>query len=666
MQRFFFHSLVYFYFHYRHFQVNKCTTPLPVSQPDIKCEQCRKKFCTPNLYQWHNCFIKNKVNCRKCGQYFAKKEKLFSHFIKCPLPFMDLPKPKSAQAEKPKAKAPPSKKASPFEEKAKEEEQLEKPKEEADLDISELLQTNINETAEQPGGLEKINTLLNSVTDAIAKISSERSKKKKKKDKNKEKLKHQPLKIRIKTEPGTNESTVESAENVGEDEEDIAYIPQEEHFAEIDSGDDDDQSSSLASTAAPSGNVTPAIKIKQEKLDAGYGDALASIPEQDESDKDEEIGPTLQEVIQNIKKEKGTLEENAEKLAAAKRKSNSNKSSKAINPLALNKSKTSNIQKPSLILKIKKERSEQEKSNNNISPSDNVAMGSTGIQSTSNESEKPSTEMDSNMENSENNTGLKPMKAINPIAAGMVKKKKKKSNMLKIPREFALKIKKERAEKSKKQQKMPTLVRVKQEKLDTDEEHDEHEQPMEDYLGLNPLSIFKKKQQKAQNKLNAETEKTKESDVAVQNSSNDKTMPTIEKQTNSVETESMSISTVETDTDKIITQPNNTISSAENTDITSLFAGKKGFVMLKGGLDGPGLQFPPVTAACKRPDTPPVSTSPPTIQMPVISSVISEATIVQDSSPLLKPKTSAFVKISGNAGGGFQLQFPGKYFTIFV
>lgn len=54
-----------------------------VTMEDIKCFQCKKKFLTQNLFEWHGCFIKTKGSCSKCGKYFAKKQSLFKHYINC-------------------------------------------------------------------------------------------------------------------------------------------------------------------------------------------------------------------------------------------------------------------------------------------------------------------------------------------------------------------------------------------------------------------------------------------------------------------------------------------------------------------------------------------------------------------------------------------------------
>lgn len=56
---------------------------LEVTVPDIKCGQCKKKFLTQNLFEWHGCFLKTRSNCLKCGAFFAKKKALLKHYIYC-------------------------------------------------------------------------------------------------------------------------------------------------------------------------------------------------------------------------------------------------------------------------------------------------------------------------------------------------------------------------------------------------------------------------------------------------------------------------------------------------------------------------------------------------------------------------------------------------------
>lgn len=56
---------------------------LIVTVEDIKCFQCKKKFLTQNLFEWHSCFLKTKGNCSKCGQFFQKKKLLFKHYVLC-------------------------------------------------------------------------------------------------------------------------------------------------------------------------------------------------------------------------------------------------------------------------------------------------------------------------------------------------------------------------------------------------------------------------------------------------------------------------------------------------------------------------------------------------------------------------------------------------------
>lgn len=56
---------------------------LEVTIEDIKCFQCKKKFLTQNLFEWHSCFLKTRGNCSKCGKYFLKKQALFKHYVLC-------------------------------------------------------------------------------------------------------------------------------------------------------------------------------------------------------------------------------------------------------------------------------------------------------------------------------------------------------------------------------------------------------------------------------------------------------------------------------------------------------------------------------------------------------------------------------------------------------
>lgn len=56
---------------------------LEVLVTDIKCFQCRKKFLTQSLFEWHGCFLKIKGNCSKCGKYYQKKKPLFIHYVLC-------------------------------------------------------------------------------------------------------------------------------------------------------------------------------------------------------------------------------------------------------------------------------------------------------------------------------------------------------------------------------------------------------------------------------------------------------------------------------------------------------------------------------------------------------------------------------------------------------
>ncbi|KAL7026117.1 hypothetical protein ACKWTF_013798 [Chironomus riparius] len=57
--------------------------PLPITVEDIKCFQCKKKFLTQNLFEWHGCFLKTRGTCLKCGLYVQKKKSLLKHYVLC-------------------------------------------------------------------------------------------------------------------------------------------------------------------------------------------------------------------------------------------------------------------------------------------------------------------------------------------------------------------------------------------------------------------------------------------------------------------------------------------------------------------------------------------------------------------------------------------------------
>ncbi|XP_063705165.1 nucleolar protein dao-5 [Culicoides brevitarsis] len=422
----------------KHFQTAKCMLPPPVTQPDIQCELCRKRFGTRNLYQWHSCFIKNKTNCRKCGQYFGNKTKLFTHFLTCPLPFIDVASKKPPETPKTKLK--------------KTEPRTNVVKTEDDLDISALLETSLHETSKDEPCPSKISNLLESVNDAIDKISAERKKSKEERKHKKTLKKITPMKLRIKREP-----EVETSHDDGPEED---QMPPEEHFGDFDDEDDESSQTSHTTTTEASGNVTPALRIKQEKIDAAYEDVR-------EKPKEPE---TLQDVIRNIKKEPGvhTQEELRE---VVKSFNAAPKVKKAINPLAMKNKKKTTPTRQQLILKIKKERSE-------------------------------TTE---NGEKTETSKEIPVKKALNPFAAA-----KKKKNLLKIPAQLALKIKKEKSQaKEKPKNVVIPSIRIKQEKPDSDEEPHNDQTEAPDYFGINPLSILvQKNAQKKKNGVESVAEET--------------------------------------------------------------------------------------------------------------------------------------------------------------
>jgi hypothetical protein len=69
----------------RHIAGSSCkgNISLPVTQEDIKCFQCKKKFITQYLFEWHGCFLKSKSPCPKCGKFFQRKPLLFKHYVLC-------------------------------------------------------------------------------------------------------------------------------------------------------------------------------------------------------------------------------------------------------------------------------------------------------------------------------------------------------------------------------------------------------------------------------------------------------------------------------------------------------------------------------------------------------------------------------------------------------
>lgn len=69
-----------------HRHVAACTKALSAAfivKDNIDCDICHFGFETQNLYEWHDCFIKNNAPCPKCGRVFTKKTILFKHLFKC-------------------------------------------------------------------------------------------------------------------------------------------------------------------------------------------------------------------------------------------------------------------------------------------------------------------------------------------------------------------------------------------------------------------------------------------------------------------------------------------------------------------------------------------------------------------------------------------------------
>lgn len=535
----------------KHFHNNKCSYPLEVMQPDIQCELCRKRFATRNLYEWHTCFIKNKTNCRKCGQYFSNKHKLFTHFMICPLPFIDIVQKKPTEGTS-KVKTT-SKRMVDIN---TDESSI---KTEVDLDISALLETSIHETDKEEPCPAKISSLLESVNDAIDKISEERNKRRRGRPTKRSNKKVTPLKLVLKPNVGT-------PNDKDEDDDDLEHIPAEEHFGEVDSGDDEDDTTSQTTNTETSGSATPALRIKLEKLDVAYGDAVTA-------EKEPAVEETLQDLIRNIKKEPGVHTQ--EELAAVVREHNPvKKVKKTINPLALRHKKKKSLSRHSLIMKIKKERSENDQPNEDPPTSD----------------KEPQT------------TPIK--RALNPIAAAAAKRHR-------ITAKLALKIKKEKSKKKNKATgNIVPNVRIKQEKPDSDEEH--HEGPIEtDYLGINPLSLLR-------HKALQKTKQTSETGDpnGVEGATAAPTDPTpVEEKTTTENQPSVNTETPEKPSEETPKEPPTEtppMVSLNPNPMASFFSAKKTGGFMKLSLNSGGLNFG--SAATKK-------SSP--VQMPVIANIVS-------------------------------------------
>lgn len=447
----------------KHFLPHTCRPRPEVTQPDIPCQLCKRKYLTRNLYEWHNCFIKNKSTCRKCGKYFLKKQRLFEHFLQCPLPFMDVPKPEPMDYELPPLPAPPPKQAKKQPAKAAKakvtnslpkvrkelsavhttaqvtESELIIKSEHGELenDIAALLETNIHETADQPGGIEAISSLLDSVNAAIEKISSVSSKKKKKKkEKTREPRENadsekriEPLRLRLKTEFLGN--SAENSQSANHDE-DIALVPEYEHFVDI--GSDDDDAAAVANSSEPAHRSASAFplplttQIKQERLNAGYEEQLLGLrikKERLEAVPTPTPAPTLR-----VKLERLELPSSAKVV---------------VQP---------NAKVAAMVQRIKKEKIDKK--------SKKIAKG-----------------LAKQIKREKGVDGGSKV-GLNPLAAAQKKK------MLRIPAALALKIKTERVGGGNKKKRTQNAVRVKRERPDSD-----GDEPPPSYLGLNPLSIAK-------------------------------------------------------------------------------------------------------------------------------------------------------------------------------
>lgn len=437
--------------------MKSCIGRLEVTVLDIKCDLCRKKFVTRNLYQWHNCFIKNKAHCKKCGKYFAKKQKLFEHSVYCPLPFIDFPKievpePETNYLETSAAAPPVNNNRNTFQfnnaEQLTENELIIKAEnneidlQKSDIDDPSLCvpEVSIFDTEKQP----------------IEQSRKNKDKKTKEKNKKKSNKRINPLKIRIKKEIGVGHNTEDTYSIATNDKEEQIPIKLNERLSLMD------------------------VVIKQEKLNPEYGDVtnddvddesfMTKLPN-DFNIKTEpnDESPILPVLLENIKKEKP----DKGKKISNKKQTKGVKKSKQSKNLAANF--------VALALKIKQEKQEQSKlvndSMNNV------------ISNVKQKSKKS-----------------KSFVKINPLAAAKKAKPPKKYKnplaRLKATRPgtselLALKIKKEcsTASKATEKKEMTLKRKIKEEPIDEDE--DDENNSKANYLGLNPLSIILKKKSKS-------------------------------------------------------------------------------------------------------------------------------------------------------------------------
>lgn len=314
--------LIIFYNFCRHFQADKCfVNKNPNILPDIKCQKCNKKFLTQNLYEWHNCFIKTRGACLKCGRAFLKKSALFKHYVLCEEAFpQDTNMPDEMNVMKKRGR-PKKKKEEPSTIAVKMEPNS----------ILELGNSNYNtimatatatakaaQDVVENGtssckGIDAMNNLLSTVNDAIAKLSSANSMSKKKKKKKDKTTNEVATEITVKQEPNI---VVENDDEENENENEESYYNgddnYDDHQNQDDYSDNDDDNTENLSALEP--NIS--INIKAENLSRGYADesdnmfdamvarnikkesGLQTSP----SDKTNKIVPKI-----TIKKEKGTL-----------------------------------------------------------------------------------------------------------------------------------------------------------------------------------------------------------------------------------------------------------------------------------------------------------------------------------------------------------------------
>lgn len=332
----------------KHLSSNKCqgSVQLAVTQEDIKCFQCKKKFITQSLFEWHACFLKSKTKCPKCGKYFQKKPALFKHYVLCEQQGYD-----ASTSMKP----------------------------------TETASKKIKAEKGERSVIDSISSMLSTVEQEISKLKKDSNKKKKKKDKNKEKLVENNV---VKSEIMLEEIR---DENMDHDDEDLYHDDggfqnySDESRPDTPSNEALEPQVQLQENETEKQQTVPPIRIKQERFDSAYGDRTTTVStvtstahsenenslsnsvneEQDEEMPAETSGFGADpEVIRNIKKEKdpeartaaiqkfNKKQQFALKMRIKAEKGVKNAQMSVLNPLAVSAKKTAPSNK---LLKIPRE-----------------------------------------------------------------------------------------------------------------------------------------------------------------------------------------------------------------------------------------------------------------------------------------------------------------------